>query len=126
MLYKSYLQHIRDLEFIQNDENAESALKAGLGILISVMDDDRAKRLTRELPDSLDYTTLKGNQIGPVPLSFDEAVTSLANQRNMDAHEARVLLIRSIHAVKSGIDSGLLAELFSELPEDWRAVIANA
>jgi uncharacterized protein (DUF2267 family) len=126
MLYHSFGEQIQHFDFIPDQDTADSALKAALGILISVMDDDHARRLTQELPGPLDYGTLRGNQVGPIELSFDGAVRSLATQLDLGAGQAWELMKRAIHCVKTTVNLDLLTEVFSALPADWKAVVADA
>lgn len=126
MLYHSFVEQINRLDFIPNEQTADSSLKAALGILISIMSDDHALRLTQELPGPLDYATLRGDQVGPIELSFDDAVTSLAVQLDLSAGQAWELMKRAIHCVKTSVDLDLMVELISELPQDWKAVFVDA
>ena len=126
MSYESYIQQMQSLDFVTDRKMAETALKAGLGSLVSVLEDDPAKRLTTKLPKELDFATLRGNQIGAVAMAFDQATASLANQFDLEAARARDLIIRAIHCVKSDLDTAFLDKLFSELPTDWQEVIADA
>jgi uncharacterized protein (DUF2267 family) len=126
MLYHSFVEQIQNFDFIPDEHTADSALKAALGIIMSVMDDAHAMRLAQELPDPLDYETLRGNQVGPIELSFDEAVTSLAVQLDLSAGQAWELMKRAIHCIKTSVDLDLVIAAFSSLPQDWKEMMTDA
>lgn len=53
MEYEDFIRAVSELDFIQDEEEADSAVKAALGILASRLDEEEARKLTEYLPNPL-------------------------------------------------------------------------
>lgn len=57
----SYQEIIETLDFIDSQEEAREATKTTLGLITSSLSDQEAREFTAQLPDYLDYETLRGS-----------------------------------------------------------------
>lgn len=126
MEYSSYVEQVRNLEFIPDEATADAAVKAVLGILVSRMDEEEARRLCDTLPQPLDYDTLRGHQVRPLDISVDQYFIEIGNQFNLDYNQARVLVTRVLHCVKESLDRPTIDEIEEGLPNDFVQAIEQA
>ena len=78
MEYQDSLQAITSLEFIEEQEAADNATKAVLGMLASRLKEAEAKKLTENLPVPLSLANLRGHQIGITSIPAEGYVTRIA------------------------------------------------
>src|SRR5436309_1356740 len=62
MDYQQFIQETRKLDFIPDEETADAAVKAALGVLASRLDEEHARKFTAKLPEPLTYERLRGHQ----------------------------------------------------------------
>ncbi|GAB7025541.1 DUF2267 domain-containing protein [Geotalea toluenoxydans] len=127
MDYRSYMNQVMELPFINDEKAADSAIKTVLGVLASKIDEDWARELTNILPPELDFATLRGQQQAPVQLSIDDFFSAVAEQMHLDWQQARDLVGRVFHCVKESEEGAdILGEIETKLPPDWAAIVDQA
>ena len=127
MNYRSYMDQVMKLPFINDEKAADSAIKAVLGVLASKIDEDWAQELTNVLPPELDLATLRSHQQKPVMLSIDDFFASVATQMHLDWQQARDLVGRVFHCVKESDEGAdIMGEIETKLPPDWAAIVDQA
>lgn len=127
MDYRSYMDQVMELPFINDEKAADSAIKTVLGVLASKIDEDWARELTNILPPELDFATLRGQQQAPVQLSIDDFFSAVAEQMHLDWQQARDLVGRVFHCVKESEEGAdILGEIETKLPPDWAAIVDQA
>ncbi|ACM18683.1 protein of unknown function DUF2267 [Geotalea daltonii FRC-32] len=127
MDYRSYMNQVMELPFINDEKAADSAIKTVLGVLASKIDEDWARELTNILPPELDFSTLRGQQQAPVQLSIDDFFSAVAEQMHLDWQQARDLVGRVFHCVKESEEGAdIMGEIETKLPPDWAAIVDQA
>jgi len=126
MDYREFIQDIKALEFIEDEDTADAAIKAVLGILSSSLEEEDARRITGVLPAPLDIVKLRGHQVRPTNVSYDECLTEVAQQFNMDNEHARLLTDAVLRSTRAALGGEKLAEVEDILPESWRSAIEYA
>ncbi|MBE0597866.1 MAG: DUF2267 domain-containing protein, partial [Desulfuromonadales bacterium] len=121
--YSHFLNAAASLSFIQNEETADAAVKAVLGILASRLEEGEARRLIARLPDPLSYENLRGHQQQVTDLSVDQYYGSLARQFRLTRDQAQVLAVTILRLVKEALDTEGILEVEKSLPEEWSALI---
>jgi uncharacterized protein (DUF2267 family) len=126
MLYTSWIDQVMKLPFINDQRAADSAIKAVLGTLASVVSEDEALRLTDRLPPELDFRVLRGHQ-GELRLTQEQFVASIAGQMHLQAGEGLQLVERVFHCVKETEEGAeMMEEIQSLVPSDWRDMVDRA
>lgn len=120
-----YKETVQALDFIPDEETADKGIKAVLGILASKLDEQEAREFTAELPDYLDYETLRGHQKKPTPVSPYEAVEGIANELNLELGQANELMNKVISVAKEQA-KGEVSDIAAQLSEDWRKALDEA
>ncbi|WMJ75117.1 DUF2267 domain-containing protein [Cytophagaceae bacterium ABcell3] len=93
MEYNQLLESVKSLEFVQNDELADAAIKATLGKVVSSMDEDGAKKFTSSLSEPLSYERLRSHQASTTNLRGQELILEIAAQFNLDQSDAERLVM---------------------------------
>ena len=88
---------IQSLDFIEDRETADAAMKAVLGIYMSSIDEDRARKLAENLPEPLTLENLRGQQrtktqVTPEQYLQDQFSISRAQTRELIPTVFNVLL----------------------------------
>ncbi len=126
MDYQEFIDDIKELDFIEDEETADAAIRAVLGILASSLEEEDAKTIVSSLPEPLDMTNLRGQQAGVTPVTFDDCVVQVGRQFNMDEEDARVLVDTVLRSTRAALGGDKLAQVEEILPESWRIAIENA
>jgi uncharacterized protein (DUF2267 family) len=126
MEYEDFIRAVSELDFIHDEEEADSAVKAALGILASRLDEDEARKLTEYLPNPLSYEKLRGHQLTDTDISAEEFISEIADQFNLDEDQAQELINTVLQIAKEAIGYDTIVELEQHLPEDWAEVFENA
>ena len=97
MDYSTFLDKIQSLDFIEDRETADAAMKAVLGIYMSSIDEDRARKLAENLPEPLTLENLRGQQrtktqVTPEQYLQDQFSISRAQTRELIPTVFNVLL----------------------------------
>lgn len=126
MEYEDFIREVAQLDFIQDEEEADSAVKATLGILAGRLNEEEARKLTEYLPIPLTYEKLRGDQAGETDISAEEYIAEIADQFSIDEDQAHQLVSTIFQVTKEAVGFDTLAELERSLPDDWAEFIENA
>jgi uncharacterized protein (DUF2267 family) len=126
MDYEDFLSEIMNLDFINDPDEADSAIKAVLGILASRMDEPQAARLVGELPEPLALDKLRGHQKRPTSITVDEYIAEIADLFNLDYDQAYTLVNTVLSVTKESLEEETLEDIENSLPPDWARTIENA
>jgi uncharacterized protein (DUF2267 family) len=127
MDYRSFIEQVTALPFINDEKAADSAIKTVLGVLAGKIDEKWARELTNTLPPQLDFATLRGHQQGQAELSIDEFLALVGTQLHLDWQQSRDLVGRVFHCVKESEEGAdIMGELETQLPDDWAAIVDQA
>jgi hypothetical protein len=83
MDYSTFLDKIQSLDFIEDRETADAAIKAVLGIYMSSIDEDRAHKLAENLPEPLILENLRGQQRTKTQVTPDQYLQEIQDQFSM-------------------------------------------
>lgn len=126
MQYQTLLDQVKNLSFIENDEHADAAIKATLGILASKLDERHAQELAQPLPEPLTVEKLRSHQVRKLPLSADEYIAEIAAQFHIDRHQAESLVTKVIALTKDMLGDDGVHRIEEGLPEDWVELLERA
>ena len=126
MDYKEMIKEIRDLDFSINEQTADSAVKAVLGIIVSSLEEDQARKLTEKLPKTLTLDKLLYHEMRIAPLSVGDYVSSISALFRFSQDQARTIVKKVLHTLKEATGDGVLVEIERYLPNDWAEAIEKA
>lgn len=116
--YDRFLQEVKSLDFIRNQEMADAAVKAVLGMLASSMNENHARRFTNNLPDPLTYERLVGHQAKPIAPSLGQVIGEISTIFRIDYDQAHRLIDTVFRTTKQAVGENVLTEVESDLPSD--------
>jgi uncharacterized protein (DUF2267 family) len=114
---------LRKLDFVDRRGLADALLKAVLGILASRLSAPAAKKLTRILPEPLNYAKLRDSQDRRDRGSAEQCFQQVSRQFNLNRDEAEAAVKTVLKAAKRGMDTDLQQRILRDLPRDWRDLI---
>lgn len=126
MDYQEFVKDVSALGFIEDEVTADAAVKAVLGIMASSLDEKDAGKITEALPEPLNLSKLRGQQIKTKPVDFNDCVAEIAQQFNVDEEQARELADTVLRTTRAALGSKKLGEVEDILPESWRVAIEHA
>ncbi|MHB9155522.1 MAG: DUF2267 domain-containing protein [Endomicrobiales bacterium] len=127
MEYDRFIQEVRKLGFIKDQDSADAAVKAVLGILASRLKEPQARGLSARLPAPLDYEKLRSHQAKvALMISVDEYLAELSSQFKITLDQAGQLARTVLHVAKQAVGSDTAAELEENLSPDWAAFLKEA
>jgi uncharacterized protein (DUF2267 family) len=126
MDYQRLVQSVRDLSFIQDDRQADDAVKAVLGVLVCAMDEEKAAGFVGQLPEPLEYERFAQMQLKSAPTSADEFGRMLRDEYGLSQEQSHQLIDVILREVKDGLDEETLWELEEKLPSEWVAALEEA
>lgn len=112
---------IHTFEFIDTEEEAKSGVKTVLGTITSSLTDDTAYDFAAQLPDWLDYNTLRGKHQNQSSLTPEKCVEQLKSSLDLDDNQADVLM-RKVVALTVQESPGDLTRILAELPDEWEEI----
>lgn len=116
-----YIPIIHTFEFIDTEEEAENSVKTVLGMLVSSVSEDTAQEFAAQLPDWLDYETLRGDQQNPIPKKPEDCIQALENSYGFNEKQATALMHKTVAlTVQEG--TGDLRKMILELPDEWEEI----
>ncbi|NBC04979.1 MAG: DUF2267 domain-containing protein [Bacteroidetes bacterium] len=116
-----YIPIIHTFEFIDTEEEAENSVKTVLGMLVSSVSEDTAQEFAAQLPDWLDYETLRGDQQNPIPKKPEDCIQALKNSYGFNEKQATALMHKTVAlTVQEG--TGDLRKIILELPDEWEDI----
>lgn len=127
MNYRSYIDQVMELPFINDQQAAESAIKTVLGVLTSKISDEEAMELTNYLPSELSMDTLRRHRQISGQLSVNEFFFAVGEELHLNWQEARDVVGRVFHCIKETEEGAdLLEDMEQRLPSDWAAIVDQA
>lgn len=122
MEYDHLLQAAKKFSFIGNDEQqADAAVKAAMGILASRMTEEDAKEFANYLPEPLTLDKLRGHQRYQNQVSPKDHFQVLATQFNIDAEEAERMVKDVLQTAKESLSEGQYNSWKQKLPGEWNS-----
>jgi uncharacterized protein (DUF2267 family) len=126
MNYDELIRRVRMLDFIRNDQRAQAAVKAVLGILAGSLRDEQARKLAGKFPEHLALNSFgtDGRQIGAITVADHTA--SICAQFKISVHQARILVRNVLYFTKEVSGANDFPDIRNNLPNDWAEAIQNA
>lgn len=112
---------IHTFEFIDTEEDARSGVKTVLGTITASLTDDSAYDFAAQLPDWLDYNTLRGEHQTQSLLTPERCIEQLKNSLDLDDNQADALM-RKVVALTVQESPGDLTRILAELPDEWEEI----
>jgi uncharacterized protein (DUF2267 family) len=122
MDYGKFVHEIAQLDYIRNEEEADAAIKAVLGIIVSSLDVEVARRLTDALPHPLTLEKLRSHQARTLAIPADYFFGELSNQFKINEAQAEDLAIHVLHHVKELLPEKDLQAVEEHLPAEMARV----
>lgn len=120
MEYDQLIQSVKKFTFIGgNEERADAAVKASMGLLASRMSEQDAKEFANYLPEPLTLNTLRSHQQNPNRESLRDYFQIIATQFNTDAAEAQSMVEAVLHAAKESLSPQQFNSWKQKLPAEW-------
>lgn len=116
-----YIPVIHTFDFINTEDEARNGIKTVLGVIVSSLSDETARDFTAQLPDWLDYETLRGAHQVPEANTPSECVDLLKEAQDLDDNQAEALM-RKVVALTVQESPGDLGALIVELPDEWEEI----
>lgn len=126
MVYQDFLREIRSLEFIRDEEMADSAIKAVLGIMLSSMREEDARKLAQTLPNPLTIDRLRGHQKRHLRVTPDYYINEIGLQFSLAHDRAAELVSTVLNYVKKNIPEEIVVDWESHLPAEVAEVVRSA
>lgn len=126
MEYDRIIDSVRKLNFIENEEKADAAVKASLGIIASRMKEEDAREFADFLPEPLTFEKLRGHQVYENEVSPDEYIKEIAVQFNLQEDQARELTQCVLRTTRDNLGEEQLNSLEGKLPQNWMSFIKQA
>ena len=126
MNYDEIIKRVRKLDFIRNDQRADAAVKAVLGILASRLNDEQAHKLAEKFPEQLAQNRFGSDDRGMQPISVTEYTAGISAQYKISVHQARTLVRNVLYFTKLASGDNFILDIKKGLPVDWAEAIQNA
>lgn len=126
MQYEEFVQAVRKLDFVPDDETAGNMVKAVLGVLASRAEEPQARELTESLPEPLTYERLRSHQVGTSPTPAGNYFDVIADQFNISTDQAAAVIQEVLHVTRQALPQEKRQDLGAHLPQDWAALFAAA
>lgn len=120
-----YKEAVQAIDFVEDEDMAEEAVKAVLGILSSKISEQEAREFTADLPEYLNYDILRGHQVNPAPATPADTIEIVADKFDLEKEEARYLMLEIIGVTKEQ-NSGEISDIAAELSSDWQEALDRA
>ncbi len=126
MNYQQILQRVHTLDFVENRERADAMIKAVLGTLASRMRSPLAHQFANDLPEPLDYETLRGHQAHSTNSTTEQFFRGICSQFRLSEDHARTLVQTVLHCAKDHQPIEEIESWEQGLPADWVALLEKA
>ncbi len=123
MQYDEMTKQVMQLDFIQDRDTADAALKAVWGVIASAVDEDTAREFTSELPDPLTQDKLRNHQARPTDTSPLDLVELIGNQFHLTSEQSRELIGWVIETGEQAMPEDSVERIRDALPEDMKSLI---
>ncbi|NBC64485.1 MAG: DUF2267 domain-containing protein [Bacteroidetes bacterium] len=115
----SYQEIIEMLDFVHTKDQAGEVTKAILGMISSSLTDQEARELAAQLPDYLDYETLRGEPQEQDNILPEECIEILRDKFSFDENQARAVLNQVI-GITVREAKGEVSDLVKDLDNEWK------
>ncbi len=100
MDYHEMIRRIRKLDFIRNEQTADAAVKAILGVLASRLNEDGAQNMTGKFAEFLIQNKPREHQARSGAVSVAENMAEIRAQFKLSIHQANVLFRNVLYFTK--------------------------
>jgi uncharacterized protein (DUF2267 family) len=121
MEYRKFIDAVQKLGFIQDEQTADAAVKAVLGILASSVNHSMAQNLASVLPEPLDYERLRGHQARPVAITPERYIKDMVAQFGWREDEARAAIVAVLDKARDAVQNNEIRILIETLLYDLGA-----
>lgn len=118
----SYQEIMETLDFVNSQDEAREMTKSILGMISSSLTDQEAREFTAQLPDYLDYETLRGDPQETDQILPDECLQILQNKFNLNKDDARAALNQVI-GITVREAKGEVSDIVKDLDNEWKEYI---
>ena len=115
----SYQEVLETLDFIDSKDEAEEVSKTILGMIASSLSEQEAREFCAELPDYLDYETLRGEPQSREQILPEKAIQILQQKFNFEESDAKAALNQVI-AITLREAKGEVSDLVKDLDDEWK------
>jgi uncharacterized protein (DUF2267 family) len=126
MDYHEMIRRVRKLDFIRNDETADAAVKAVLGILACALTEEQARKLSEKFPEQLALNRSGSGDRSMQPVSVKEYTAGICAEYKISVHQARTLVRNVLYFTKIASGDNFILDIRQKLPVDWAEAIQNA
>jgi uncharacterized protein (DUF2267 family) len=126
MEYQQFIEEVKNLHFVEDEEMADAAVKGVLGRLASRLREPEARRFSEQLPEPFGYEKLRSIQAYPTNISAEQYIEDVRQQFRISHENAEVLVKTVLHLTKDTIDENTLKEIEEDLPSDWKSTLLQA
>lgn len=120
MEYNQLIQTAKKFNFIgENEQQADAAVKATMGIIASRMSEENAKDFANSLPEPLTLEKLRSHQENENELSPNEHFKVIATQFNINEEEAQRMVKDVLHTATEDLSEEQFNSWKQKLPQDW-------
>jgi len=123
MKYDEMTKQVMQLDFIQDRDTADAALKAVWGVIASAVDEDTAREFTCELPDPLTQDKLRSRQARPTDTPPLDLVELIGNQFHLSSEQSRELIQWVIETGEQAMPEDSVERIRDALPDDMKSLI---
>ena len=116
-----YVPVIHEFEFIDSEEEARKAVKTVLGLLASSVTEQTAEDFAAQLPDWLEYGSLRGEERSNTSRTPSDCIAILKDSYGLDDRQADALM-QKVVAITAQNSTGNLGNLILELPDEWEEI----
>ena len=109
----SYQEILETLDFVDSQEEAKEITKTVLGMI--------ATSLSEQLPDYLDYETLRGTPQETDNIFPAQCIDILQDEFNLDENNARALLNQVVE-ITIREAKGEVSDIIKDLDDEWKEV----
>jgi len=123
MEYNNLIEPINNLDFVESRDQADAAIKATLGRLVSAMDEQGAKEITGYLPKPLTYDKLRSHQENPINIDRNEFIAEISNEFNLDNEKGEKLVKCVFQATRDNLSEDQANKLKQKMPKELSSLI---
>ncbi len=123
MQYDDMTKQVMKLDFIQDRDTADAALKAVWGVIASAVDENTAREFTRGLPDPLTEEKLRSHQARPTDTPALDLVDLIGNQFHLSSEQSRELIQWVIETGEQAMPEESVERIRDALPDDMKSLV---
>lgn len=126
MEYNKLIDSINNLEFVDNKEKADAAIKATLGKVVSTMDEEAAKKFTSFLPEPLTYERLRSHQANILKIGEEELIQEISAEFNFNRPDAERLVKTVFKTTKENLSGEQVKIWEGELSDELAGFVEKS